>query len=202
MVTRMHILVPRNSRRAASGARPVIRIICIQRPFQPIPSAADGFLHLRLSTYHFVRISRGTDLKDTETLMKIASTIARILLGALFLFAGSNHIHPFLPMGKIPPGPAGDYMNGMLATGYFVFVGFCEALPALLLLINRYVPLALTVLAAVITNILVVDVLMAHQALPVGIVLVILWLLTAWRVRSVLLPLLRPRAADSAGSRP
>jgi len=128
--------------------------------------------------------------------MKITSAIARYLLGALFLFAGSNHVHPFLPMGKLPTGPAGDYLNGMLATGYFVVVGFFEALPAILLLINRYVPFALTVLAAVITNILVVDVLMFHQALPVGALLVILWLLTAWRVRAVFFSLLEQRAHD------
>lgn len=127
--------------------------------------------------------------------MKIVSLISRILLGAIFLLAGSNHIHPFLPMGKIPPGPVGEYMNGMLATGYFVVVGFFEAVPGLLLLINRFVPLALTVLAAVILNILVVDVLMAPQALPVGALVTILWLLTAWRVRSAFFPLLQQRVA-------
>jgi uncharacterized membrane protein len=99
-------------------------------------------------------------------------------------------------MGKIPPGPAGQYMTGMLATGYFVVVGFFEAVPALLLLINRFVPLALTVLAAVTLNILVVDVLMAPQALPVGALVIILWLLTAWRVRSAFFPLLRQRVTD------
>jgi putative oxidoreductase len=129
--------------------------------------------------------------------LKIASLIARILLGALFVFAGSNHIFNFLPAkGPMPPGPAGQFLSGMLGSGYFYVVGFFQVLSGLLLLVNRFVPLALTVLAAVIFNILVVDVLMAHQALPVGVVLVLLWCLIAWPVRSAFLPLLQSKAAS------
>jgi putative oxidoreductase len=53
-----------------------------------------------------------------------------------------------------------------------------------LLLINRYVPLALALVAPVIVNILTFDVLMQPQGLAMGAVVAILWLLIFYRVRS------------------
>jgi putative oxidoreductase len=90
--------------------------------------------------------------------MKIASLIARLLLGALMVFAGANHIFNFLPQGPMPSGVAGQLLQGMMGTGYMAFVGVCEVIAGLLLLINRFAPFALTVLAAIIVNIIVVDV--------------------------------------------
>ena len=58
--------------------------------------------------------------------MKIASLIARLLLGALMVFAGSNHIFNFLPKAPLPPGVAGQFLGAMIATGYLSIVGACE----------------------------------------------------------------------------
>ena len=128
--------------------------------------------------------------------MKIVSLIARLLLGALMVFAGSNHMFNFLPKQPMPPGVAGQFLGAMIATGYMAFVGVCEVIPGLLLLVNRFVPLALVVLGPVIVNIFIVNLLMAPKALPVAIVVTILWILVAYRERSVFLPLLRPRVAE------
>ena len=76
------------------------------------------------------------------------------------------------------------------------FVGVCEVIAGLLLLINRFAPFALTVLAAIIVNIIVVDVVVVPKALPVGAVVTILWILAAYRVRAAFLPLLQQRAAE------
>ena len=128
--------------------------------------------------------------------MKIASLIARILLGALFVFAGANHLFNFLGKQPIPPGIAGQFLGALMASGYMYFVGICQVASGLCLLFNRFVPLGLVVLAPVIVNILVVDVLMSPIGLPIGVLIVILWCLTAWRVRSMLFPLLTRRVAD------
>jgi putative oxidoreductase len=128
--------------------------------------------------------------------MKIASLIARILLGALFVFAGANHLFNFFGKQPLPAGVAGQFLGAMINSGYMSFVGVCEVAPGLCLLFNRFVPLGLVVLAAVIVNILVVDVLMAPIGLPVGVVVVVLWCLTAWRVRSALFPLLWRRVEN------
>jgi hypothetical protein len=49
--------------------------------------------------------------------------------------------------------------------------------------LNRYVPLALCLLAPIIVNILLTGALLTHVALPSGIVVAILWILVYSRVR-------------------
>ncbi|HEV2134499.1 MAG TPA: DoxX family membrane protein [Terracidiphilus sp.] len=132
--------------------------------------------------------------------MKVTSMIARFLMGAIFVFFGSNHLYAFLPSPPPPHGVAGQYMVAMMASGYLYVVGVCEVVPGLLLLIGRFVPLALMVLAAVIFNIEVTGALLARAALPMGTFLILLWILTAYEARPVLLPLLRART-DANGSR-
>lgn len=130
--------------------------------------------------------------------MKITSLIARYLMGAIFVFFGSNHLFAFLPSPPPPHGVAGEYVVAMMSSGYFYVVGVCEVVPGLLLLIGRFVPLALMVLAAVIFNIEVTGVLLSHMALPMGTFLILLWILAAYDVRPALLPLLRARV-DATG---
>jgi putative oxidoreductase len=128
--------------------------------------------------------------------MKIVSLIARTLLGALFVFAGANHLFNFFGKQPLPPGAAGQFLGAMVDTGYMNFIGVCEALGGSLLLIGRFVPLGLVVLGPIIVNIFVINLLMAPKAFPVAIVITILWLLAAWRVRSVFFPLLSQKVAE------
>ena len=79
--------------------------------------------------------------------MKIAATIARYLLGLIFLFFGSNLLLHFLPNPPLPPGPMSDFSSALFVTHYIFIVGIFQVVPAILLLINRFVPLALTILA-------------------------------------------------------
>ena len=72
----------------------------------------------------------------------------------------------------------------MVSTKYMWVVAAFEVVPGVLLLINRYVPLALALVAPVIVNILTFDVLMQPQGLAMGAVVAILWLLIFYRVRS------------------
>ena len=74
--------------------------------------------------------------------MKIATLIARIFLGLLFLVFGLNGFLHFIPM-QPPTGLAGQYMGALFLSHYLVVVFVLEAVGGLLLLINRYVPLAL-----------------------------------------------------------
>jgi putative oxidoreductase len=127
--------------------------------------------------------------------MKIASLICRILLGALFVFAGSNHLFNFFK-APLPPGPAGQFLAAIIDTGYLNFIAICEVLGGLLLLINQFVPLGLTILGPLVVNIFVINALMTPKAVPVAAVMVILWLLGAWRFRSVFFPILRRTVAD------
>jgi|SRR5580692_197585 putative oxidoreductase len=112
--------------------------------------------------------------------MKIASLIARILLGLIFLVFGLNGFLHFLPMA-LPAGVAGQFFGAIFASHYWVVIFGLQTLGALLLLTNRFVPLALVLLGPVIVNIFFVHALMAPAGLPLAIVVVILWTILALR---------------------
>jgi uncharacterized membrane protein len=124
--------------------------------------------------------------------MKIAATIARYLLGVIFLVFGLNMFLHFIPNPPIPPGPLADFTRAFAVSHYDFAIGFFEVAPAILLLINRYVPLALTVLAAVIVNIDLTHITMAPSGLPMAGIVSLLWLLVFLRVRSNFAPIFEP----------
>ncbi len=101
--------------------------------------------------------------------MKIAVVVTRILLGLLFAFAGFIKVVPVMPM-KFPPGDAGAMMGLLVAHKWFMFYGLVELVGGLLLLSGRFVPLGLTLLAAMITNITLFNATLAPSTLPVALV--------------------------------
>lgn len=86
--------------------------------------------------------------------MKIAILICRILLGLIFVVFGTNILFPFLPMPPMPASDATTFATILMTHKYMAFVGVIQLISGILLLVGRYVPLALTMLAPVIVNIL------------------------------------------------
>lgn len=123
--------------------------------------------------------------------MKIATIIARVLLGLVFTVFGSNAFLHFIPT---PPmsGPAGAFIGAMMDTGYVKVVGFCQVAGGLILLIGRYVPLGLALLGPVIVNILCFHIFMNHQGWQVASVVAVLALFLLWRYRANFAGLLKP----------
>ena len=115
--------------------------------------------------------------------MKITSTIARYLLGLIFLTFGLNGFLHFIPMPP-PTGVAAQFFGALFVSRFYVVIFLLQIVPAILLLANRYVPLALTILGPVIVNILCFHILMAPAGLPLAAVVTVLWFLTASNVRS------------------
>jgi uncharacterized membrane protein YphA (DoxX/SURF4 family) len=125
--------------------------------------------------------------------VKTATVIARILLGLMFIVFGSNFFLNFIPMPPPPPGLAGDYFKVFAASGYMYVVGAMQLLSGLLLLIGRFVPLALTILAAMIFNIWTFHILMNPQGLfPMAILIMVLELFLVWSYRDRFAGILRP----------
>jgi putative oxidoreductase len=114
--------------------------------------------------------------------MKTASTIARYLLGLIFLVFGLNGFLHFIPQPP-PTGLALQFFIAVSTSHFMVAIFAVQVLGGVLLLLNRYVPLALVLLAAVIFNILVFHITMAPSGLPMALFVTVLWLLAAVNVR-------------------
>ena len=123
--------------------------------------------------------------------MKIAALIARILLGIIFVFFGLNGFLHFLN-GPLPPGLAGQFIGALMQSHYVLFVSAFQVISGVLLLINRYVPLAVAILAPILVNILVFHITMAPAGLPLAIFVAILCAVIFVDVRSAFSPLFQP----------
>ncbi len=115
--------------------------------------------------------------------MKILTLIARILIGLVFLIFGLDKFFHFTH-AAMPTGPAGQFAGLLFTTHYLLIIGAIETVTGLLFLINRYVPLALTLVGPVIVNILIFGALMQPAGLPPGIVVAILWFILFYHHRA------------------
>jgi len=127
--------------------------------------------------------------------MKIASTIARYLLGLIFLVFGLNGFLLFIPMPPPKGVLAGQFGGAIFASHYWIVVFGIQVLGGVLLLVNQFVPLALVLLGPVIVNIFFFHALMAPEGLPLAIVVVLLWSLLAVRYKQYLAGIFVQRAA-------
>ena len=101
--------------------------------------------------------------------MNKAPLIARVLLGLIFTVFGLNGFFNFIPVPPMPEA-AGSFMGALAATGYMLpLIKATEVVCGVLLLIGRWVPLALVVLAPVVLNIFLFHVFLAPT--PDGLLL-------------------------------
>ena len=107
------------------------------------------------------------------TTMKIAYTIIRFLLGALFLFSVTMMVLIALKvtsMPETPEGPLSTFNKGLMASIYLMpLLKLTELLCAIAFLTNRYVVLASVVICPITINIFMVHAFIAHDGIPVGI---------------------------------
>ena len=129
--------------------------------------------------------------------MRTASVVARYLTGVIFLVMGLNGFLNFIPLPP-PAGIAGQFM-GVLYVSHYLWVIFAfQVIAGVLLLVNRYVPLAVAILGPVIVNILSFHALMAPSGLPLASFVAVLWAVIFVDVRTAFTGLfhsrLQPRA--------
>jgi len=107
--------------------------------------------------------------------MKIVTLIARLLLGLIFVVLGLNGFLNFLNMGPMPTGLAGQFIGALFLSHYFWVVAALQVAGGALLLVNRFVPLALVLLGPVIVNIVLYHAFLNPSGALLAIVVVILW---------------------------
>ena len=107
--------------------------------------------------------------------MKIVTLIARLLLGLMFGVFGLNSFLNFLNMGPMPSGLAGQFVGALVQSHYYWVVAALQVAGGALLLVNRFVPLALVLLGPVIVNIILYHVFLNPSGAGLAVVVVILW---------------------------
>ena len=123
--------------------------------------------------------------------MKDATIIARVLLGLVFVVFGSNIFLHFIPMPP-PPGLLGDFTKALFLSHYLYVVAIFQIVGGLLLLVGRFVPLGLVLLAPVIVNIDLVHILLDPSGLPMAAVISILLVFLIWRYGDAFKGILSP----------
>jgi putative oxidoreductase len=128
--------------------------------------------------------------------MNIATVVARILLGLIFVAAGLSGFFLLNNPPPAPPGLAGAFQNVFFQSRWVLFVDSIEVLAGAFLLANRFVALALTLLGGVISNIIVYHITLAPAGLPIAGIVTLLWGVVASRYRSSFATLLAPNPAE------
>ena len=129
--------------------------------------------------------------------MRTVTAIARYLAGMIFLVMGLNGFLNFIPFPP-PGGIAGQFMGALYASHYLWVIFAFQILAGALLLVNRYVPLAVAVLAPVIVNILSFHALMAPGGLPLALLVTVLWAVIFVDVRPAFTGLFQSRLQPRA----
>jgi uncharacterized membrane protein YphA (DoxX/SURF4 family) len=120
-------------------------------------------------------------------------TAARIVLGLIFVVFGLNGLLHFLPQ-PAPPPAAGAFAGALAATGYFFpLLKVTEIVAGSLLLLGVAVPLALTLLAPIIVNIVAFHLFLAPGNWAVVAVVLGSELFLAWTYRTAFAPLFARR---------
>ncbi len=130
----------------------------------------------------------------------IAPHVARVLLGLVFFVFGLNGFLHFIPQPP-PPESAARFFELMTGSYLFTLVKATEVTVGILLLSNRFVPLALMLLAPVTVNIVLFHAtLEPASTLAMPVVLVGLQLFLAWTHRAAYAALFQARSRPVVSS--
>jgi hypothetical protein len=129
--------------------------------------------------------------------MKKVVLVARILLGLVFTVFSANYVLQFLPQPELGP-EAGQFMGALAATEYmFPVIKLVEFVSGVMLLAGVLVPLALTLLAPIIVNIVLFHVVLDIGGLPVGLFILALEVFLAWSYRDSFASVLKAKTTPS-----
>jgi hypothetical protein len=121
--------------------------------------------------------------------------IARILMGGMFFVFGLNGFLNFIPRPKTPmPEVALTFLGALAKTGYMLpLISGTQVIVGTLLLSNRFVPLALALIAPVIVNIVAFHAFIEPSGAIMAVLVLMLEVYLAWAYRKAYLPMLAMR---------
>jgi uncharacterized membrane protein YphA (DoxX/SURF4 family) len=134
-----------------------------------------------------------------KSVSRYAPAVARVLFGLIFLVFGLNGFLQFFPTPPNLPERVTTFMGGLMATGYlFPLIKGTEVVVGVLLLANRFVPLALALIAPNVVNIVLFHAALEPSGLPIAILVLALELYLAWSYRDVYAPMLGAKVTPRA----
>jgi uncharacterized membrane protein YphA (DoxX/SURF4 family) len=134
-----------------------------------------------------------------RSITRYIAPCARVVMGLVFFVCGLDGFFHFLPQPTEPPSEgAMAFAIALFRSGYmFPLIKGTEVAAGALLLSNRFVPLALVVIAPVIVNIFAFHAFLAPSGVVLASVLVALEIGLAWAHRDAYRPLLAPRGRNA-----
>jgi uncharacterized membrane protein YphA (DoxX/SURF4 family) len=136
--------------------------------------------------------------QESKSAARYVTAIIRILLGLMFLVFGLNGFLNFMPPPKDMPQEVMNVSGALMKGGYMTVVSGTEVLVAVMLLTNRFVPLALALLAPVVVGILTFHIAIAPATIGPGIVVLVMELYLAWAYRGAFRPMLKAKVSPGA----
>lgn len=129
-----------------------------------------------------------------STFLRFLPAIGRVLLGLPFVgFGLMILIHPMPTPPEVAPA-ARAFSDALAATGYMMpFIGIVQVVCGTLLVANRFVPLALLLLAPFLVNSVLFHVVLERTGLVPSLVFLALLLAQAWVYRGVFANVLKSR---------
>lgn len=114
--------------------------------------------------------------------MTTAVHVIRFILGLFLLLNGLNMWFNILPISNPTEGLGYELMHGLVVSGLFEFVKIIEIVTGLLLVLNRFVPLSLALMAPLVFVIVYVDFILlgTPQAIGFGVAMILLWGIPTW----------------------
>jgi hypothetical protein len=118
----------------------------------------------------------------------------------MFFVFGLNGFLHFIPQPKAPmPQGAADFAGALMKSGYMMpLVAGTQLLVGALFLLNRFVPLALALIAPIIVGIITFHLFLAPTTIGPGIVVLVLEIYLAWAYRKAFRSMLAMRVAPGS----
>jgi uncharacterized membrane protein YphA (DoxX/SURF4 family) len=136
------------------------------------------------------------DERPATPVARYAAHTARIFLGLGFFVFGLNGFLNFIPPPTTPmPDRAMAFFGGLMSAGYMIpLIAGTQVIVGALLLLNRFVPLALVLIAPVIVNIVAFHLFLEPSGTVAALVVLALELYLLWAKRSAYQGLLAAKA--------
>jgi hypothetical protein len=139
-------------------------------------------------------------MNQVKSFARHLTSAARVLMGLLFFVSGLAGLLNLTPQPSTPLAEgAAAFAGALMKTGYMMPLIFgTQLIVGALLLANRFVPLALALLAPFVVNSVAFHVFLERSGLPIALAVLILEIYLAWAYRKVYRSMLAMRATPGA----